>query len=67
LRNPIQPILGLSQVLRSKKEEGRKGQEELLDAIIRNAKRLQRLADDVLDAARIGNKSLKLNKERFNL
>ena len=26
-----------------------------------------RLADDVLDAARIGNKSLKLNKERFNL
>jgi signal transduction histidine kinase len=67
LRNPIQPILGLSQVLRSKKEEGRKGQEELLDAIIRNAKRLQRLAEDVLDAARIGNKSLKLNKERFNL
>ena len=67
LRNPIQPILGLSEVLRSKKEEGRKGQEELLDAIIRNAKRLQRLADDVLDAARIGNKSLKLNKERFNL
>ena len=67
LRNPIQPILGLSQVLRSKKEEGRKGQDELLDAIIRNAKRLQRLAEDVLDAARIGNKSLKLNKERFNL
>jgi signal transduction histidine kinase len=28
---------------------------------------LQRLAEDVLDAARIGNKSLKLNKERFNL
>jgi len=39
----------------------------LLDAITRNAKRLQRLAEDVLDAARIGNKSLKLNKERFNL
>ena len=38
MRNPIQPILGLSQVLRSKKEEGRKGQDELLDAIIRNAK-----------------------------
>ena len=43
LRNPIQPILGLSQVLRSKKEEGRKGQDELLDAIIRNAKRLNGL------------------------
>ena len=39
----------------------------MLDAITRNAKRLQRLAEDVLDAARIGNKSLKLNKERFNL
>ena len=39
----------------------------MLDAITRNAKRLQRLAEDVLDAVRIGNKSLKLNKERFNL
>ena len=39
----------------------------MLDAITRNAKRLQRLAEDLLDAARIGNKSLKLNKDRFNL
>ena len=54
LRNPIQPILGLSQVLRFKKEEGRKGQDELLDAIIRNAKRLQQLAEDVLDAEGLG-------------
>ena len=67
LRNPIQPILGLSQVLRSKKEEGREGQVKLLDVIIRNAKGLQRLAEDILDAARIENKSLKLNKEIFNL
>ena len=65
LRNPIQPILGLSQVLRSKKEEGRKGQDELLDAIIRNAKSFSWLAEDVLDAARIGNNWIKLNKRSF--
>ncbi|HEX2068341.1 MAG TPA: histidine kinase dimerization/phospho-acceptor domain-containing protein, partial [Nitrososphaeraceae archaeon] len=40
---------------------------ELLDAIIRNAKRLQRLTEDILDVSKIESQSLKLNKERFNL
>ena len=41
LRNPIQPILGLTEVLRAiKKENTNIRQEDLLDAIIRNAKRL---------------------------
>jgi signal transduction histidine kinase len=35
--------------------------------IIRNAKRLDRLASDILDVAKIESQSLKLNKERFNL
>ena len=39
LRNPIQPILGLSQILRSKKEDT-DIQEKLLDVIIRNAKKV---------------------------
>ena len=35
--------------------------------IIRNAKRLQRLTQDILDIARIESKSLNLKKESFNL
>jgi signal transduction histidine kinase len=35
--------------------------------IIRNAKRLQRLTENILNVAQIENHSLKLNKERFNL
>jgi signal transduction histidine kinase len=68
LRTPIQPILGLSEILRSgvTKGTGWQGQ-DLLDIIIRNAKRLQRLAEDILDVTRIESQSLKLKKERFNL
>ena len=71
LRTPIQPILGLSEILRSKiVPDGRSGvgdEQKILDAIIRNAKRLQRLTEDILDVTRIESHSLKLNKERFNL
>lgn len=65
LRTPIQPILGLSGVLSSTIKD--KKQRELLDVISRNAKRLQRLAEDILDIARIESKSLKLDKTQFNL
>jgi two-component system, OmpR family, sensor histidine kinase VicK len=65
LRTPIQPILGLSAVLRSRTKDT--GQYELLDAIIRNAKRLQRLTENILDVTRIESQSLQLNKERFSL
>jgi two-component system sensor histidine kinase VicK len=66
LRTPIQPILGLAEVLRSKLRHG-KQEKEYLDVIIRNAKRLQRLAEDILDITRIESKSLDLKKEIFNL
>ncbi|MGC2385162.1 MAG: HAMP domain-containing sensor histidine kinase [Nitrososphaeraceae archaeon] len=66
LRNPIQPILGLSHTLLS--EEGDiKQYRELLNVIYRNAKRLQRLTEDVLDVSKIESKTLKLNKNQFNL
>ncbi|HET7344516.1 MAG TPA: sensor histidine kinase [Nitrososphaeraceae archaeon] len=65
LRTPIQPILGLTQIIRSKIKDTE--QRELLDNVIRNAKRLQRLAEDILDITRIESQSLKLNKEEFNL
>jgi signal transduction histidine kinase len=68
LRTPIQPILGLSEILRSRLSKGKERQgHDLLDIIIRNAKRLQRLADDILDVTRIESQSLKLKKEQFDL
>ena len=65
LLTPVQPILGLADILRSKETDG--GEEaEYLDVIIRNGKRLQRLTEDILDVTRIESKSLDL-KESFNL
>jgi signal transduction histidine kinase len=71
LRTPIQPILGLSQILlRSlKKVNGKTDNEgeQSLEAIIRNSKKLFRLSQDILDVSKIESHSLDLKKERFNL
>ena len=64
LRTPIQPILGLSEVLLSKIKN--KDDYELIEAIARNAKRLQRLTEDILDVTKIESQSLQLQKEKFN-
>ncbi|MDQ4101003.1 MAG: HAMP domain-containing histidine kinase [Thermoproteota archaeon] len=65
LRTPIQPILGLSGVLqdfvRKNPEKG------YVDIILRNAKRLEKLTEDLLDVTRIESHSLNLNKDLFNL
>jgi signal transduction histidine kinase len=73
LRNPIQPIWSLSDVLLrsntlldSSKSNGI-NQKEIVEIIARNAKRLQRLTEDILDITRIEGKSLKLNKQSFVL
>ena len=65
LRTPIQPILGLSEVLRSRTKDVQ--QQELLDVIIRNARRSQGLTNDILDVTKIESQSLDLKKEWFNL
>ena len=70
LRTPIMPILGEIELIagdidpedRTVQVEG-----EQLKLIIRNAKRLDRLASDILDVTRIESNSLKLHKENFNL
>ena len=61
LRNPIQPIIGFSELLYSKidNQEHRR----LLDEVILNAKRLERLARLMLDVTRIENNSLVLTRE----
>jgi len=66
LRTPIQPVLGLTDILLSKTgsiEQYR----DMLDTINRNARRLSRLSADILDATKIESRSLELKKERFNL
>ena len=39
----------------------------MLDVIIRNAKRLKQLTDNILDVTKIESHSFKLNKEQFNI
>jgi signal transduction histidine kinase len=70
LRTPIMPILGEAEFIEHQFNNTRKTVEiekEQLSLIIRNAKRLDRLASDILDVSKIESQSLKLNKERFNL
>jgi len=66
LRTPIQPILGLSNILLTKTGSIEQ-YNDMLDVINRNARRLNRLADNILDTTKIESKSLELRKERFNL
>ncbi|HZD33821.1 MAG TPA: ATP-binding protein, partial [Nitrososphaeraceae archaeon] len=65
LRTPIQPILGLSDIVYRESEN--KQQRERLDVIFRNARRLQRLSQDILDVSKIESNSLLLNKSYFNI
>jgi signal transduction histidine kinase len=60
LRTPIQPILGLTDVLLDKTSDPH--QSQLLEVIMRNARRLQRLSGDILDVSRIESSSLKLSR-----
>ena len=65
LRTPIQPILGLTQLIRASSKDVK--QCELLDATIRNAKRLEQLIENILDVTKIEGHSLSLNKVQFNM
>jgi signal transduction histidine kinase len=66
LKTPIQPILGLCELLRDRETTIEKD-EEILDVIIRNSKRLMKLAEDILNVTRIESGSFSLKKEKFNL
>jgi signal transduction histidine kinase len=71
LRAPIQPILGMAEILRRRISgsvvAGSKREIEMLDIIIRNAKRLLRLEQNMLDMTKIEDRSLRLDKEKFDL
>jgi signal transduction histidine kinase len=63
LRTPLQPILGLSQILES--EFGERSEE--MKVIARNARRLERLTQDILDVSRIESGALSLNIQPMDL
>lgn len=75
LRTPIQPIIGLSELLRSRITKNTSGNknglnkedQEFIDVILRNGRRLEKLIEDVLDVTKIESKSLELRKESFDL
>ena len=69
LRTPIMPILGEAELIENDLSENESASisKAQVSSIIRNAKRLDRLAADILDVTNIEGKSLKLNKTTFDI
>jgi signal transduction histidine kinase len=63
IKTPAQAILFYSDLLQGLPE----GNPSAVQAIVKNAYRLQRLTSDILDVTRIESKTLRLNKVKFNL
>ena len=63
MKTPTQAIVGFSDLIQKHPEK----REEMIQAISRNAVRLQRLTNDILDVTRIDSQTLNLHKERFNI
>jgi signal transduction histidine kinase len=80
LRTPTQSILGYTELLQITYDQEEQQESEVgskkrnnaeskkaLDAIFRNATRLDKLANDILDVTKIESNILNLNKQRLNL
>ena len=83
LRTPVQPLLGMTDILMSQFEEEDQEEElgkqknskkkeitvtkEEIEMISRNVKRLERLTSDILDVSKIEGNALKLNVEVIDL
>lgn len=63
LKTPTQGILGFSDLLKRYPEK----RDEITEAICRNATRLQRLINDILDITKIESQNFRLSKEQLNL
>jgi two-component system, OmpR family, sensor histidine kinase VicK len=63
MKTPTQAILGYAELFQNHPER----REEMVQAIQRNAIRLQKLTSDILDVARIESRTLKLDKEKFDI
>jgi two-component system, OmpR family, sensor histidine kinase VicK len=70
LRTPAQSVLGYAELMRENAldREAKIGESiEEIEAIYRNAIRLQKLTNDILDVSRIESQTLSLDKEVINL
>jgi two-component system sensor histidine kinase VicK len=63
MKTPTQAILAYSALVERHPER----RDEMIQAITRNAVRLQKLTEDILDVTRIESNTLKLKKEQFDL
>jgi two-component system sensor histidine kinase VicK len=63
MKTPTQAIIGYADLIQKHPEK----REDMMQAISRNAIRLQRLTNDILDVTRIDSNTLNLHKESFNL
>lgn len=64
LRTPVLPIILTSEDLADEIDAGKS---DKVNIILRNAKRLKKLTDDILDVSRIESNTFKLNKSRTNI
>jgi signal transduction histidine kinase len=62
LRTPIMPIIGYADILREEI-----GERKEIKGIIYNARKLEQLAENILDSTKIENQTLKLITEQINL
>src|SRR5690606_20493588 len=71
LRTPVQPLLGIAELLKDRSESEKAGEvlmsREEVEMLERNAKRLEKLTQNILDVTRIESNKLVLNKERFDM
>jgi signal transduction histidine kinase len=65
LRTPIQPIIGITDLLKDRIKDDK--HKELLDVISRNAQRLKKLSENILEISKMESNSLYLNKEYFKI
>jgi signal transduction histidine kinase len=65
LKTPIQPILALTELIREKTKD--RDMIRMLDTVIRNAQRLKKLSDNILDVTKIESNALNMTKEVFSL
>ena len=70
LRTPAQSVLGYAELVKENAldKQAKIGESiEEIEAIYRNAQRLQKLTNDILDVSRIESQTLNLDKEIFNI
>lgn len=71
LRTPVQPLLGIAELISDKMEVEKADQVQVskqeVDMLVRNARRLEKLTQNILNVTRIEGNKLVLNKEKFDL